>query len=62
MEKRLTLDQFKKNVGTQNVELQKLSVGGLGSCHPSNTNYPNSQGQQGTLSGALNEIWDRIRR
>jgi len=28
MEKRLTLDQFKKNVGTQNVELQKLSVGG----------------------------------
>ncbi|KFF76013.1 hypothetical protein HX13_01280 [Chryseobacterium sp. P1-3] len=35
MEKRLTLDQFKKSVGTQNLELQKLSVRGLGSCHPS---------------------------
>lgn len=65
MEKRLTLDQFKKNVGTQDLELQKLSVRGLGNCHPgsnSNPSYPNGQGQQGTLNGALNEIWDRMRR
>ncbi|HBV16300.1 hypothetical protein [Chryseobacterium carnipullorum] len=34
MEKRLTLDQFKKSVGTQDLELQKLSVRGLGNCHP----------------------------
>ncbi|MEN5308927.1 hypothetical protein ABE425_15540 [Chryseobacterium cucumeris] len=34
MEKRLTLDQFNKSVGTQDLELQKLSVRGLGSCHP----------------------------
>ncbi|MDC8098617.1 hypothetical protein [Chryseobacterium rhizosphaerae] len=58
MEKRLTLDQFKKNVGTQDLELQKLSVKGLGNCHPQNP----STGAQNTLEGALNEIWDRIRR
>lgn len=60
MEKRLTLDQFKKSVGTQDLELQKLSVRGLGNCHPGSTHTPTKTDSIAAqvVIGTMNKIKD----
>ncbi|SHF39207.1 hypothetical protein [Chryseobacterium sp. OV279] len=55
MEKRLTLDQFKKNVGTQQADLKKLTGGVLGACHPSTT-----QQAVDNVIGGIKNAWDGI--